>query len=301
MDRSEIRDAEIGDAIESCRPGSDDLSLPEMAPLAEMLSADTALSADTVLHATFNRIQRLDRRIAAATRDVPVPAGLVERVLARLQVPSMNRDADRSEQLASTAAMPAIAPALAAAANVATADDKNSPSAPPSLARRRFARRAWSLAAVGTCMLVAAAFVTFWRPHAPLSADSLIAGSGDWSAQVWNRAKWNVPPAGNVLTKYPLSAAVRAQPLAWTDVSSIVGEDAVAYDVSIGGHRAALFVIPCGDPVADPAPPIRPQSSTGGQMIGCWQSGGMVYVLVVEGDARAYESLVRPSARQPFA
>ena len=36
-------------------------------------------------------------------------------------------------------------------------------------------------------------------------------------------------------------------------------------------------------------------------MIGCWQSGGMVYVLVVEGDARAYESLVRPSARQPFA
>ena len=146
MDRSEIRDAEIRDAIESCRPGSDDLGLPEMAPLAQ------ALSADAALRASFNRIQRLDRRIVAATRDVPVPAGLAERVLARLQGPSVDRDADCSEQVASTAAMPAITTALARATTVATADDMNSPSSPPpSLARRRFSRRAWSLAAVGAC------------------------------------------------------------------------------------------------------------------------------------------------------
>lgn len=295
MDRPEIRDAEIRDAIESCRPGSDDLSLPEMAQLAE------ALSADAGLRASFNRVQRLDRRIAAATRDVSVPGGLAERILARLQVPAANRDMVRSEQAASTDAMPAIATALGSVATVATADDKNLASSPSPPLARRFSRRAWSLAAIGACALIAAAFVTFWRPHAPLSADNLIAESGDWSAQVWNRAKWNVPPAGTVLTKYPLSAAVRAQALAWTDVSSIVGEDAVAYNVSIGGHRAALFVIPCSEPVADPAAPVRPQSSTGGQMIGCWQSGGMVYVLVVEGDARAYESLVRPAPRQPFA
>ncbi len=39
-------------------------------------------------------------------------------------------------------------------------------------------------------------------------------------------------------------------------------------------------------------PLTPPQSSTGGVMIGCWQSQGMVYVLVVEGDERSYQSLL---------
>ncbi len=46
--------------------------------------------------------------------------------------------------------------------------------------------------------------------------------------------------------------------------------------------------------------PLNPQSSTGGVMIGCWQSQGMVYVLVVEGDERTYQRLLDTSP-QPLA
>jgi hypothetical protein len=289
--------SEIREAMDSYRPGSDDLNLPEMAPLAE------ALSADAALRGVFGRSQRLDRRIAATMRDVPVPAGLVERLLARLPAPAAIDRAELPQQETSSVAMPAIATALDNANTIAAADDPHaaSPTAPP-VAPRRFSRRAWSAAAVAACGLVAAAFAAFWRPHTPLSAANLVEECGDWSAQIWQQARWNpLPSAASGLTKYPLSPAIRVRALAWTDVSSIVGEDAVAYDISIGGHRAALFVIPSGDSVADPVPPVQPQSSTGGQMIGCWQAGGMVYVLVVEGDARAYQNLVRPSAQPPFA
>jgi hypothetical protein len=172
--------------------------------------------------------------------------------------------------------------------------------ATPAPMRRRISRRTWSVAAVGACALVAATFFTFWRPHTPLSANDLIAQSGDWAARIWDRATWNALQTA-IMAKYPLSTAVRARALFWTDLSSIVGEDAIAYDISIGGHRAALFVISSSDPVANAAPPAQPQSSTGGQMIGCWQTGGMVYVLVVEGDARAYQNLIRPSVQRPFA
>jgi hypothetical protein len=283
---------EIRDAMESCRPGSDDLNLPEMSPLAE------ALAADPELRGTFSRIERLDRQITAATRDLPVPGGLAERILARLPVQAASDEASHQKQDADQAAIPAIATALDSAKVNAAADDPNAVSPLPlPLTRRRISRRAWSLAAVGTCALVAAAFFAVLRPQTPLSADDLIAQSGDWAAQIWDRATWSTIGSA----KYPFSAAVRAQALAWTDVSSIVGKDAIAYDISIGGHRAVLFVIPSNDPVANSAPPAEPQSSTGGQMIGCWQTGGMVYVLVVEGDARAYQNLIRPSVQRPFA
>jgi hypothetical protein len=288
-----MKASEIRDAIESCRPRSDDLSLPEMVGLSETLSAEPALRA------TFDRIQRFDQKIAAATCDVPVPGGLAERVLARLPVQEASADPSHSEREAPDVAMPAVETAVGLAATLQAAADFADVAVLPTLApiRRRISRRTSSLAAIGACALVAAALVAFWRPHTPLSANDLIAQSGDWAAQLWDRATW----MANGSAKYPFSSAVRAQALAWTDVSSIVGEDAIAYDISIGGHRAALFVIPSSDFVANPAPPAQPQSSTGGQMIGCWQTGGMVYVLVVEGDARAYQNLIRPSVQRPFA
>jgi hypothetical protein len=172
------------------------------------------------------------------------------------------------------------------------------PAAAPS--RRRFSKRALSLAGLAASLLIAVGLVAFWPPHKPLSAAALIDSSGDWTAQLAERASWE-PLTERELAKYPLADAVRSRPQSWSNASSLVGEDAVVYDVSTAGHRAYLFVIPSVDPVAGPAPSSNPQSSTHGLMIGCWQSQGMVYVLVVEGDVRAYQNLIDLGMQPPLA
>jgi hypothetical protein len=48
------------------------------------------------------------------------------------------------------------------------------------------------------------------------------------------------------------------------------------------------------------APPAVPQSSTGGRSIGAWQTGDLVYVLVVEADERHYQRLIK-STSAPLA
>src|SRR5206468_10251735 len=101
---------------------------------------------------------------------------------------------------------------------------------------------------------------------------------------------------------HPMPAAIVAPSSRWTDVSGMIDASAVAYDLNTaGGPRAMLFVVRNAEIDADTAPPVSPQSSTGGMMIGCWQSQGLVYVLVVEGDERSYKSLLKAVPVRPFA
>ena len=64
--------------MESCRSGSDDLSDPQFADLADRLAEDPELRVQ------FQRLQEADGAIKAAFVDVPVPAGLADRVSRRL-------------------------------------------------------------------------------------------------------------------------------------------------------------------------------------------------------------------------
>ena len=288
MDQSEMREA-----MDACRAGSDDLDLPELIQVSE------ALTADPVARRVFDRIQRFDKRIAAAAHDVPVPSGLAERILARLPGSSeavtneaVANGLPAAESAAAITTQTVVQPVSPAAVSVAAA---------PS--RRRFSKRAWSLASLAASLFIAVGLIAFWPPHKPLSVSALIGSSGDWYAQLVVGTSWQ-KVAGHerdLVKNYPLTNAVRAKPLRWSNVSSLVGEDAVVYDLSTAGHRAMLFVIPSDDPVAGPTPPFTPPSSTGGLMIGCWQSQGMVYVLVVEGDERVYQNLIDLSAQPPLA
>jgi hypothetical protein len=289
MDPSEMREA-----MDACRAGSDDLGLPELAQVADSLAADSGARR------VFDRIQRLDKRIAAAAHDVPVPAGLAERILARLPNGSAlaTNGSLAAETAAATESISTETAAMGAAGLVAPAAAQVAPAA--ALGRLRFSKRALSLAGLAASLLIAVGLVAFWPPHKPLSAAALIDNSGDWTAQLAERASWE-PLTERELAKYPAAEAVRARPQSWSNASSLVGEDAVVYDVSTAGHRAYLFVIPSVDPVAGPAPSSIPQSSTHGLMIGCWQSQGMVYVLVVEGDVRAYQNLINLGMQPPLA
>jgi hypothetical protein len=277
MDQSELRKA-----MDACRVGSEDLDLPELSQVAESLAADSAARR------LFDRIQRFDRRIAAVARDVPVPAGLAERILARL--PSSSEPVSNGLPTAKSALAIVRQPAVHSV----------SPAAGPR--RRRFSKRAWSLTGLAASLLIAVGLVVFWPAHKPLSASTLIGSSGDWFAQLADGTTWqDLTGHERDLANYPPANALRVRPQRWSNVSSLVGEDAVVYDLSTAGHRAFLFVIPNDDPVAGPVPPSTPPSSTGGRMIGCWQSQGMVYVLVVEGDERVYQNLIDSSAQPPLA
>jgi len=73
-----IRELQIWEKMEACRPGHDDLDNPELAGLA----AEIAVRRD--LENRFARLQRLDGALADAIQEVPVPDGLAGRLMAAL-------------------------------------------------------------------------------------------------------------------------------------------------------------------------------------------------------------------------
>ena len=77
----------------------------------------------------------------------------------------------------------------------------------------------------------------------------------------------------------------------WREVASFLGGHAIAYDLpTLNGARATLYVSHGSVPGLMPFAPIQPTGSTGGCSAGAWQVEGTLYVLVVEGDNRAYRS-----------
>ena len=78
MDHLSARRQRLWEAMESCRGGSDDLSDPQFADLAARLAEDPELRGQ------FQRLQQADGAIKAAFAEVPVPAGLADRVSRRL-------------------------------------------------------------------------------------------------------------------------------------------------------------------------------------------------------------------------
>ena len=80
------------------------------------------------------------------------------------------------------------------------------------------------------------------------------------TALLRHSAGWNILPPGQSLKDYPPSAAIRAVPRRWADVSAWVGRPAAAYDLSDDqGRRATLFVIPAGTSIAVAGPPRHSQ------------------------------------------
>ncbi len=264
-----IDDRQLVEALDCCRPGSDDLRLSELADAGRCVDADPAAAR------LSRRLQNVDRLMKVAVCDGAEPAGLAERILARLG------EAQRS---------------MGDVQSVAAAEDRSLDvnSETRQIINRTRRSWAWQLLAVAASLIIAVgAAVHFWPSHHPLSADALLTHAGDWVSQLRHAGNWKSLPSHQPLDEYPMANAVGAIPRQWADASAMVGAGAIAYDLTdAAGHRAALLVIPSSSPVAGTRPPMTPDSSTGGLMIGCWQAGGMVYVLVVEGDQRAYRNLI---------
>ncbi len=273
MDYAARRKREILEAMESCRAhgavgAGGDLNDPQFSELA------AAVGEDGELRARFERLQRADTAIKAAFADVPVPADLAERVLRRL-----------GEEAASQAAKP-----IQCAAETVP----NSPAPPPSehvtpqpkrISRRRLIA---GFAAVAAASAVAAAIWLHNHRDPALTPGQAIETAMDFFRQdngpQGELASRVAPPAD-----FPISSDIaRFKDVRWRRIPGLMGGAGVAYDLPSRRGKATLYVVNCTVAGLPQFPPPLPTLSTGGNSAAAWQSGGLLYVLVVQGDAQTY-------------
>ncbi len=264
------------EAIEACRPQSDDLSQPDLAFLAAELAGNARLGE------TFERIQDTDAAIGRVFRDVAVPEGLADRLLVRLA---------EARQVEATRVR----------ADVVLAET----------AVRRFRRR---LAILGLAALAAAAaaVLAFWpniHTHAYSLAEIQTKAMARFQADLEQKPLGQPVSPSAPLQAFPVSRDVVVNSgMRWRDVSSLLGGKAIAYDLTLpDGTCATLYAVRLrsGFPKTLPSSaPRTPTQMTQGRSIAVWQnatpSGGLVYVLAVNGGPSSYRRFLRVT-RMPVA
>jgi len=278
-----IRDPRLLQAMEACRPDSEDLADPELAFLADQLAADPGLRAQ------FDRLKAFDRAVAEAFADVPVPESLEQRILTRIQ-PQTQRSANQpAENIApETAPTPTADSAENGLVQLASSPPGESTASPtasmvPSLAASgspdvslpgevsrgcagssvRQTRRWWlAVAAGGALAAVAAGVVVVVTgalsrpPTFKQLLDEVVADAAQnlHSQTPVGAAPDQVAPPAN----FPLSRQVAAlRPTRWRMVE-LAGQRGVAYDLPrCGRARATLYVLESGVSGLPAVPPRK--------------------------------------------
>jgi hypothetical protein len=269
------QDERISEAIEAYRPGRDDPSDPAMAPLIEQLAADAELAR------THQRLQQLDAALGDAIRDVPVPEGLCQRILDRLR---------------------AAAKTPPTADEVAAEDTPEVGEAVEVLPKRRMTtRRRWlvsTTAAAVAASLAVGAFFVLRPPKSYAESDVLDVAVQFFDSPETEPSRVLVSKERPGIDGFPVGSEVCGMSVPrWRPVHGFLGQKGVAYDLTDrAGTRATLYVVQYGGAVTGlgTTPPDPPTRTTGGRCAGAWQTGGLLYVLVVEGDRNTYRGFLTP-------
>jgi hypothetical protein len=267
MDPLTGRRRDILEAMESCRANAGDLNDAQFAELA------AALDGDSEVRARFDRLQRSDAAIKEAFSDVSLPADLAERVSRRLSE-AVNQPV---AVVATAAEIPHDSPALLPVQVLAPRP-------------RLVSRRRVMVGFAGLAVAAAVATVVWLHNHRtpPLSSGQVIEVAMDFFGRD------NAPP-GELVSRvappsnFPISPDIaRFKDVRWRRVENFADGEAIAYDLPSRGGRATLYVANRTVAGLPPFPPPQPTLSTGGNSVAAWQSGGLLYVLVVQGDAQTY-------------
>jgi hypothetical protein len=263
-----MNEQELREALDACRPGSDDLRQPEMASLA------AAVDSDPRWQAAWARAQRCDAAIQQAFAEVSVPAGLCERLLATVAEPV--------SAAATSASAVAPAPTMTRVGRAAKAWPAWS---------RRWRFQALALASIAAAVTLLLVF-RGTPGRLPELSDEFSQEVITWTEQVQQEA-WREDLETAV---YPLDQAIRATPRRWAQLATTYDRQTLVYDLTPPGRDFAFaFCIPVrGRPCTLPAlPPAFPFSTTGGVAMGAWQTQDLVYVLVVQGGQNRYQAFMK--------
>ncbi len=265
----------ILEAIDACRPGTDDLNAEHLAGAKEQIEHDPRLSE------LRRRAEKLDETIQAAFHDVPLPEGLQLILLERLESAGEN-DTDGETAVVPAGEQADIVPAVKV--------------------RKDRSRRSWliggAMGIVGAAATVLAAIIIPWTNAGEELSSELLAEQSlrsygdefDPSQQMTLFAKqW--PP-----TSHPISGKVwRSRKTCWRSVLFLKCSG-VVYDLGRqGGASAMLFVIdpPSGSLAMLPtAPPRVLDYQTGGRGCAVWTERGKLCLLVIDGNTDDYQLFV---------
>ncbi len=264
MNDQPIHDPQILEAMEACRPGSDDLSDPDLAFLSAQLAAHPDLDR------RFERIQHLDAKLAEAFHDVPVPEGLADRILAE----------------------------VAAAQNVEVGENAAEalPCAASARPRRRYSRRVFASLAAAAGIAAAVALVLIPGIIQPelVETDWHTASTEGISQFATDRGEPQGEPLSTAPAGYPFSSQLKMLPdIRWRRVEGFLGRSGIAYDFRVpGGTRATLYVVDGTGQDLPQAPAFRPQYETAQAVASAWRENQLVYVLVT--DVGRYQQFLKP-------
>jgi hypothetical protein len=285
-------DRHILEGIEACRPGSDDVQSADLADVAR------AVECDPEIHTIYARAQRWDTAVTRAVHEVPLPAGLADRLLARLAT-----GVAATSAVAASVAVPAVEADAVSLPGQAVSLPGQAVSLPwqaietqaietqPFLSRRNWLSIAGATAAT---VVVAVGLARYLRSGADTPVEMLADG---WLAQL--DANWRDMAEAPKQLAVPLS--ITAEASGWQRIDAVRGASPVAYRLTHAqAGTAQLFVVRLSRQGLPTSPPEQPQMATGGRSIGYWTSGDLVYVLVVDGNRDSYRSFVNVS-RMPLA
>lgn len=264
--------------IDACRPGDRDLDLPEMADLAELIERET--NARDV----YARSQQVDSMIQRAIQEIPVPEGLEQRLLRAL-----SEEASATLQLAGGPS-DLDEPVTPASWEPTCVPDNRRP-----VRFRRRRRYAMLSAVIFACVVVISLLATRKDHSGPKATESFVQEVMDWTSQA-EQLNWTTDFSAAHLQQYPFDPALRYGPREWAEIATKYDSRTVIYDLTPrSSSPATLFCmrVSSPEPTLGSVPPLTPFSTTGGISIGMWQRGGVVYVLVVNGNEERYRTFVQ--------
>lgn len=216
------------------------------------------LSTDPAALSQRERQQQFDERLAAAMHEIPLPAGLAERINARLKYEN--------------------APTIVHHAGV-----KQEAAQASYFRRKAFG---WLATAAAVLLIATAGYVLTAQPrwNLPQVLDRTIAFHEQRDLEPRDLTAATLPFSGSI--RRPASAVGR-------HVSGLLGCEGAAFDIRRGKVRATLYVLRLSLVGLPTSPPARPDSMTADRCVAAWQEGDLVYVLVVEGGQGEYRTVTQ--------
>jgi len=269
MDRKHILEA-----IDACRPGSDDLA-------AELAAVGRRIEDDQGFRRRRELVEKWDRAIGDALADVPLPAGIEQRLLDRVHASASSATDQTAAEHATTGIDPTDTPSAAGTS--------------------RSSRRRWLWGGVAATLVAAASLlIALWFNPDPTVATSpeQLADTALQEFPHFDLGQSFEPVTGNRPARVYLAfrSLTPGGNLRWRPVERWLGRSGVVFDLGMqGGAQGWLFVLdaPGALDTLPRLPSIRADHQTAGRQCAVWQENGKLCVLIIEGGAGAYDAFVK--------